>query len=116
MASPANRPPARLTPLEAHLRTEVLALAGLTRDRIDRIKAEATRAGVPELRLLHAAGAWLELVTTHPLSPEQAEALGDVLTATIQRPVDVRVVDTAPLDEQRGDATSEWVRAVRLWS
>jgi hypothetical protein len=115
MSSPSGRAASSLTPLEAHLRTELLALTGLTHGRIERLRAEAMAAGVPELRLLHAAGAWLELVTTHPLTPIAACALADVLTAAIQRPVDVRVVKALPLAEGGRDPTSEWARAVPLW-
>jgi hypothetical protein len=55
------------------------------------------------------------LVTTHPLTAAAASALGDVLTAAVQRPVDVRVVEASPPPDGGREATSEWARAVPLW-
>jgi hypothetical protein len=116
MSSPARaRTVSSLTPLEAHLRAELLALAGLTAARLARIRAEATAAGVPELRLLHAAGTWLTFVTTVPLTDAQAAALADAVTATIRRPSEVRVLPALFSTAGDADASGAWARAVPLW-
>lgn len=88
----------------------LLALAGLTPLRLARMRARAAEAGVTDLRLANAAGAWLELMTDAPIAPADATALADALTAATNRPVHVvRLSDVAA-----GERAAAWALAVPL--
>ncbi len=104
------RPLSALTPLEAHLREQVLSLAGLTPVHLARLRTRAAERGITGLRLYNAAGAWLELLTDAPLTSSEAVVLADVLTAAMNRPVNV-----VRLEDLQGAARgAAWALAVPL--